>query len=196
MDFDARLRDKLIGILRTELPKIGLRDAGRPDIQNMFDMDNAFTDVLRHAPKLLKEQVEAYVGERPLFSLMFGVFVDELALLAPEVKAGKGRLCELPLYSDVEALATRIVSMLAALPNQYVALVELPSGISEEMYRNNAPPILGRKLAVIGAWQGKQDGYPYLTPDALDKPPQNALMGLLSLKPPSEPLPAGRCQLS
>jgi hypothetical protein len=190
MDFDARLRDKLIGTLRTELPKIGLRDAGRLDIQSVFDMDKAFTDVLRHAPKILKEQIEAYVGERPLFSLMFGVFTDELAALAPEVKAGKGRLCELPLYSDVEALANRLVAMLAALPNQYVVVVELPPGISEEMYRSNAPPILGRKLAVIGAWQGKQDGYPYPTPDVPEKPPQNAFMGLLGLKPPSATLPA------
>lgn len=189
MDFDARLRDKLIGTLRTELPKIELSDAGRLDIASMFYVDRAFTDVLRHAPKTLKEQIEAYVGERPLFSLMFGVFSDELTSLAPEVKAGKGRLCELPQYSDVEALARRLVAMLAALPNHYVAVVELPPSISEEMFRSKAPPILGRKLAVIGAWQGKQDGYPFPTPDVPEKPPQNALMGLLSIKPPSATLP-------
>jgi hypothetical protein len=190
MDFDARLRDKLIGILRAELPKIKLRDSGRLDIQSMFDMDKAFTEVLRHAPKLLKEQVEAYVGERPLFSLMYGMLTDELTLLAPEVKAEKGRLCELPLYGDVEALAQRIFSMLTKLPNQYVAVVELPRGISEEMYRNNAPPILGQKLAVIGSWQGEQDGYPFPTPVTLVRPPQNAFMGLLGLKPPSATLTA------
>ena len=47
--------------------------------------------------------------------------------------------------------------MLAALPNQYVAVVELPPSISDEMYRSNAPPIIGRQLAVIGATAGVHD---------------------------------------
>jgi hypothetical protein len=71
--------------------------------------------------------------------------------------------------------------MLAALPNQYVAVVKLPPSISEEMYRSNAPPILGRQLAVIGAWHDKQDGYPYPIPDVQEKPPKNALMGLFGM---------------
>jgi hypothetical protein len=183
MDFDARLRNKLIGILRTELPKIKLREKGRLDIQSMFDMDKAFSKVLSHAPNLLRAQIEAYVGERPLVSLTLGMFTSELDSIAPEVKAGKDRLCELPHYSDVEQLAQRIVTMLTELPNQYVAVIELPQDISEVMYKNNLPPILGKNLAVIGAWQGKQDGYPYPIKVEPVKPPQNSLTGLFGLTP-------------
>ncbi|HQR99510.1 MULTISPECIES: HEPN domain-containing protein [unclassified Polaromonas] len=181
MELDARLQDKLIGTLRTELPKLRLSDAGRLDIQSMFDADRAFTAVLRGAPSRLKEKIEAYVGERPMVSLMFGTLTDELLLLSPEAKAGKSRLCELPQYSDVEALANRLLALLTALPNQYVAVVELPASISDELYKSSAPPILGRQLAIIGAWHEKQSGYPYPTSDVTEKPPQNALMSLLGI---------------
>jgi hypothetical protein len=188
MNFDPRLRDKLIGILRTELPKIKLMDTGRIDIQSLFEMDKAFSRVLSHAPKLLKEQLEAYVGERPLLSLTLGMFTHELASLDSEVKAGKDRLCGLPLYSDIENLAQRIVTMLTELPNQYVAVIELPQDISEVLHRNNVPPILGHKLAVIGTWQGKQDGYPFPIAVAPVKSPPNSRIGLFGLIPPSENL--------
>lgn len=89
MELDARLQDKLIGTLRTELPKLRLSDVGRLDIQSMFDADRAFTAALRGAPKSLREQIEAYIGERPMVSLMLGTLTDELFLLPPEVKAEK-----------------------------------------------------------------------------------------------------------
>lgn len=189
MELDARLQDKLIGTLRTELPKLRLSDVGRLDIQSMFDADRAFTAALRGAPKSLREQIEAYVGERPMVSLMLGTLTDELFLLPPEVKAGKDRLCDLPQYSDVEALANRLFGMLKALPNQYVAVIELPASISDELYRSKAQPILGRQLAIIGSWHGKQDGYPYPTPDVPEKPSQNSLMSLLGIGPPSATMP-------
>lgn len=185
MDFDIRLRDKLIGILRTELPKIKLSDTGLLNIQSMLDMDKAFSKALSHGPKLFKEKIETYLGERPLFSLTVSMFTDELVSISPEVKAKKDRLCELPKYSDIENLAQKIVTMLMKLPNQYVAVIALPQDISEVMYRNNVPPIIGQKLAIIGAWQGKQNGYPYPITVAHIKPPQNSLTDLLSMKPTS-----------
>ncbi len=188
MDFDARLRDKLIGTLRTELPKIKLSDTGRVDIQSLFEMDKEFSKVLSHAPKLLKEKIEAYVGERPLFSITLSMFTDELTSIAPEVKLGKDRLCGLPQYCDIENLAQRILTMLTDLPNQYVAVIELPQDISEVLYENNVPPILGQKLAVIGAWQGKQDGYPCPIRVAPVKPPKNSLPSLFGLNASSENL--------
>ncbi len=188
MHFDDRLRNKLLGILRTELPKIKLRNLGRLDIQSIFEMDRAFSKVLSHAPNALKEQIETYVGERPLVSLTLGMFIRELASIAPEVKAGMDRLCALPLYRDVENLAQRIVTMLTELPHQYVAVIELPQDVSHLLYENQVPPILGQKLAVIGDWQGKQDGYPAPIKVAQVKPPVNTLTGLLGLTPPTENL--------
>lgn len=179
MEFDTRLRNKLLSTLRTELPKIELTASGYLDVVSVFDADKVFADVLMNAAKV-RAQIEDYVGERPFVSLMYGVVNEELSAVSSVDRAGKNRLCELPPYSDVEALAIRLIALLEALPNHYVAVIELPSCISVEMHKSQEPPILGQNIAVIGLWHGKQEGYPYSPSEVPVKPPQNQLAGLLS----------------
>ena len=183
MEFDARLRDKLIGTLRTELPKLEISPNGRLDIQSVFNVDKAFSAALQGASREVKEQLETYVGERPLLALMLGTLTDELALIPPETKQGKTLLCDLQQYSDVEALANRLFAMLVALPHEYIAVVELPVGVAVDLYKKNAPPLLGRQVAVIGSWHGKVDGYPALNLE--EQPPDSGLADLFGVTPTS-----------
>lgn len=180
MELDERLRAKLIGTLRTELPKIGLTEKGRLNIQALFQTDTAFKKVLRGAPNRIKEQIETYLGDAPFVSLMGGVLSDELGQVPAEAKSKAGQLCEIPQYSNVEALAERLVDLLATLPRSYVAVVELPSEFSDVLFEAKSQPIVGQQMTVIGSWHGKQEGYPEPPPTTSIQPHASGLLGLFS----------------
>lgn len=175
MELDGRFRTKLIGTLRTLLPGLELSEGRRLGIQSAFDIDQKFSDVLRHAGDKTKAALDDYLGERPLLALLLGTLSDELNAVDPTQKAGKGKLCDLPQFADVEALATRLVDMLEAMPREYLASVELPASLARELYRNSAAPIIGRRVAIIGSWHDDVGGFP----SRKGEPPQVKPPGLL-----------------
>jgi hypothetical protein len=160
MELDGRLRDKLTGTLRTLLPTLELTDTGRLDMQSAFDIDKQFSAALRGAPGALKAQIDSYLGERPLLSLLLGTLTEELRAMATTEKIGKKRLCELDQFKDIESLATRYVDMLGAMPREYLVSIDLPPSLTRELHRSGADPIIGRQLAVLGSWHENVAGFP------------------------------------
>lgn len=165
MEIDSRLRDRLVGYLRAELPKVQMTEVGSLiNYGDVFALDKGFSAILQKANKEVKEQVERYVGERPLVALMLGVFSRELESIPHEERAGRSKLGDLPQYSDTEALANRIVGMLLALPRRYLVALELPASWTKVFVAQEMPAILGRQLAVVGSWHEDLKAFP--VPDA------------------------------
>lgn len=161
MDLDNRLKDRLVGYLRAELPKVRMNKVVQAiDYSDVFALDKGFSALLQKANKEVREQVEYYVGERPLVALVLGEFSREIEQMLPQDVSGRATLCDIPQYSNVEALANRIVEMLAALPRKYVVALELPVSWAKVLYTREIPPILGRQLAVVGSWHDASKEFP------------------------------------
>mgnify|MGYP003582926865 CR=1 FL=1 len=161
MEIDERLQGRLEGLLRTELPKIRLREEIRSlDISDLFVLDEKFSSLIQKTSKETREEFESYIGERSFLPVVAGFLYDEALKIPAEEKAGKKFLCECSPFNDVEKLAKKIVGMFLALPLEYLIAIKLPNDLADILRENKSEGIFGRRLAVVGNWHQDRQDYP------------------------------------
>ncbi len=138
LELDKMCKDRLIKVLKEQLPKLRVSNGKYLDRKSAFCLFLA-ENILPGTGKT-KNNIERFISESPVFDFVYETLTQELSENQEyDSEAIDMGLCELAEYSDPEQTAARIINDLDSLPWEYIFSISIHKELSEILI-----PIIGR----------------------------------------------------
>lgn len=136
VEIHQNLRRKIVGRLSEGISAVRIQNGAYLEpfslVVGCFKAEECLP---KHGP--LREELEEYVGERPIMDVLSEIVGSELRarndVLAVD-SSGESSLTSHPDFSDSNALAERVVEVLSELPVDYRVVLPLPDKLSQTLH--------------------------------------------------------------
>ena len=182
LELNAGLRGKLERLIADVLSSSVVSTAGSIRVMDFWRLADDGNDALSSLKKSVREELEAWLGNVPIFAFVFSKVREEIADIDRALREENAPLTSLPGFEEPATKARQLVEAMTALPHEYVVSFSLPTAMSSQFQTEAYEPVECGPFAIAGSWQQRTSdlfpAVPTIDGEPVGVAPQNALAAL------------------
>jgi hypothetical protein len=158
LNLHPECKKRIIEILSEQLPNVRIRNKMFLEIESAYDGLSIAEQAL---PQNIKNQLEQYISENPLFNFIYKTLSRELYETQKyDPKIHLVKLTEIEGYQDPTAVAARLVESFDSLPWEYFLTIEFENDFGELFCKAIKQYSICDSIRLATAGQGLKDNFP------------------------------------